>query len=127
MKQLLCLLVMTTMLVNVTNAQTVWKDKVIGKWKYEGTEEFGVLTVADSLHKNNTLQFNADGTYVLTENGKVFKGTYKIDETAKTLTTSESGGKSKLYYLKKSDPGVLIVETQTPDLVRTRHRYTTVQ
>jgi len=114
---------------NVTVAQTTasWKDKVVGKWHYDGTEEFGVVTPADSLHSGDWLQINADGTFTASEKNKETTGTFKIDEAAKTITFKDAAGKAKLYYLKKSNPSVLLMESQTPDLIRTRHRYSAVR
>lgn len=129
MKQFVALFIIASCFVNMASAQTTtnWAEKVVGKWHYEGTEEFGVVSAPDSTHKKDWLQFNADGTFSASEKGKAIKGTYAIDGNAKTMTTKDSAGKSKLYYLKKSDPGILMLETQTPDLIRTRHKYTAMK
>jgi hypothetical protein len=131
MKRFVVFLVALTGLVTVASAQTApavnWKEKVVGQWAYAGTEEFGVVTPPDSTQAKDNLAVNADGTYKRMEKGKASNGTYKVDETAKTITFKDATGKSKMYYLKKSDPGVLIIEFQTPDLVRTRYKFTALQ
>jgi hypothetical protein len=123
MKRLLVLII-GIVVANAAFAQTVWKERVVGKWAYAGTEEFGVVTPADSTHQTDLLELNADGSFRRVEKGNESKGTYTVDEAGKTMTLKDAAGKTKLYYLKKSEPGTLTVETQTPDLVRTRHRYT---
>src|SRR5687768_15554401 len=100
------LAVFLTLIVTSGNnllAQTAWKEKVVGKWIYAGTEEFGVLKPADSTQVKDWLTINADGTYSASEKGKETKGTYRIDDTSKTITFKDASGKSTLYYLKKSD------------------------
>ena len=126
MKSIFLLLSVVAFGLNAVAQTTTWKEKIVGNWKYEGTEEFGVLTAADSTQTNDLVEFNADGSFRLVEKNRETKGTYKVAETAKTVTLT-ADKKSRLFYLKKSDPGVLILESQTPDLVRTRHRYTAVK
>lgn len=111
-------------------AQTVtdWKQKVLGQWKYLGEEQFGVVTEPDAENANNTLILREDLTFEKTDAGKTVSGTYTINESAKTITFKDSKtGKSKMYYLKKADPGYLIIEFQTPDLIRTRYKYEAVK
>ena len=104
-----------------------WKDRVVGHWRYIGTEEFGVVKPADSTQAKDVLDILADGTYTRTENGVKSNGTFAINETAKTITFKDAAGKSRMYYLKKSDPGVLTIEFQTPDLVRTRYKFESIK
>lgn len=128
MKHIFVLIALVACIGNTINAQSqstaAWKDKVVGKWKYIGIEEFGVVTPADSLSKTNWLEINADGTFRTMEKNVANKGTYAVNESAKTIVFKDGTGKTKLYNLKPSDAGVLLMEYQNPkDLVRTRYRY----
>jgi hypothetical protein len=103
---------------------TDWKSKVIGTWNYIGEEQFGVVTEPDAQNAGNKLIINEDLTFEKTDAGITVKGTYTINEGAKTITFKDvKSSKSKMYYLKKADPGYLIIEFQTPDLIRTRYKY----
>jgi hypothetical protein len=103
---------------------TDWKQKVLGEWNYLGEEQFGVETEPDAENANNKLILREDLTFEKTDAGKTISGTYVINESAKTITFKDAKtGKTKMYYLKKSDPGYLIIEYQTPDLIRTRYKY----
>lgn len=106
-------------------AQSAWKEKLIGRWQFEGTEEFGVLTV-DSGRVGDWLEFTADGIFRGREKGESLEGSYTVDEQARVLSLKVSG-QTRIYYLKKSDVGVLIIEHQTPDLVRTRNRFSQIK
>ncbi len=113
-------------IVNTMIAQTPtdWKQKVIGQWNYLGEEQFGVVTDPDAQNAHNSLLIREDLTFEKTDAGKTISGTCVINESAKTITFKDTKtGKSKMYYLKKADPGFLIIEFQTPDLIRTRYKY----
>jgi len=130
MKRIFILMLAIAGSVQFANAQApaeTWKDRVVGHWRYLGTEEFGVVRPADSTQAKDVLDILGDGTFSRTESGKVTTGTYAVNETAKTITFKDAAGKSRMYYLKKSDPGVLTIEFQTPDLVRTRYKFETIK
>ncbi len=114
-----------------SNAQTTptdWKSKIVGSWKYLGEEQFGVVTAPDEANVSNTLVIRDDMSFEKTDAGKIMSGTYTINDAAKTITFKDTkSGKSRMYYLKKADPGFLIIEFQTPDLIRTRYKYEAVK
>jgi hypothetical protein len=108
----------------MAQSSTDWKTKVLGRWKYLGVEQFGVETEPNQANIANTLSLFDDLRFEKKDSTVFSSGTYIINETAKTLTLKDSTtGKTKLFYLKKSDPGYLIIEFQTPDLIRTRYKY----
>jgi hypothetical protein len=126
----LFLLFMTFVNAQVTTppAPINWKEKVISKWKYEGVETFGVLTPADSTEQKDMIELTIDGKYAQIEKGKSSTGTYSLNADAKTITFKDaSNSKSKMYYLKKSEPNYLIIEFQTPNLIRTRYKFIKIQ
>jgi len=130
MKKLLPLFVLLILFTTSLSAQqpaagtAQWKDKAIGKWKYMGVEQFGVVDTTNAATRNDMLEIKADGTYSKVEEGKTSNGTYVIAQATATITFKDaSTGKSKLYYLKKAPAGKLLIEYQTPDLIRTRYQY----
>ncbi len=128
MKRILLMLSILFITCLTLHAQTLpvtdWKTKVLGTWKYLGEEQFGVVTEPDSVNANNSLTLRDDLTFEKKDASIVSTGTYVISEAAKTITFKDiKTGKSKMYYLKKSDPDFLIIEFQTPDLIRTRYKY----
>jgi hypothetical protein len=126
----LTVIAICAILLNST-AQTTptdWKLKVVGSWKYLGEEQFGVVTDPDEANASNTLIIRDDMSFEKSDAGKIMIGTYTINDAAKTITFKDTkSGKSKMYYLKKSEPGYLIIEYQTPDLIRTRYKYEAVK
>jgi hypothetical protein len=79
----------------------------------------------DSSHKSDWLQFNNDGTYEWNQAGKKTSGNWKLNEGAKIISFTDSKTKKSLNYnLKNLTAADLTIEYQTPDLVRTRYRYT---
>ncbi len=98
------------------------KELLIQKWKFIGTEEFGVVKL-DSLAKNDWLLLKTDGTYEWMKAGKTISGTWSFNEAAKIISFSSSTKKNLNYNLKKVNATDLTLEYQTPDLVRTKYRY----
>jgi hypothetical protein len=121
---LVCVLTALNFFTGMAQSSTDWKTKVLGRWKYLGVEQFGVETEPNQANIANTLSLFDDLRFEKKDSTVFSSGTYIINETAKTLTLKDSTtGKTKLFYLKKSDPGYLIIEFQTPDLIRTRYKY----
>jgi hypothetical protein len=110
-------------LLRPASAQTI-EEKLCGTWHYQGTEEFGVITPADSAHATEVLVMNADFRYMWTKDEKRQSGTWKYNSSLKSITfTDLETGKSNSYNLKLISTGEMIIEYQTPDLVRTRYQY----
>ena len=100
------------------------KDRIVGKWIYKGTEEFAVLTPADSTKKNDYVEITADGNYMMVANGKEETGAYKLVADYKQIYfTSNSTKKTKMYTVKSSLNGKLVLDFQTPDLIHTKYQY----
>lgn len=104
------------------------KDRIIGKWLYKGTEEFGVVTPPDSTQKSDFIEITADGNYSLKSNGKEEAGAYKLAETYKQIyCTNSTSKKTKMFTIKSSLNGKLVLDYQTPDLVHTKYQYEKVK
>lgn len=103
---------------------TPLKERIVGKWMYKGTEEFAVLTPADSTQKNDYVEITADGNYMMVVNGKEETGAYKLVADYKQIYfTSNSTKKTKMYTIKSSLNGKLVLDFQTPDLIHTKYQY----
>jgi hypothetical protein len=114
----------TLLLFGNTFAQSK-KEMVAHKWTYAGIEEFGVVKKPDSTMQGDWLQLNDDGSFSGVNKGKKWSGTWTINEAGAILTFTDASSKKKLTYnLKKVDDQELVIEYQTPDLVRTRYHYT---
>lgn len=100
------------------------KDRIVGKWMYKGTEEFAVLTPADSTQKNDYLEITADGNYKMMTNGNEETGTYKLVTDYKQIYFSNAENKkTKMFTIKSSLNGKLVLDFQTPDLIHTKYQY----
>jgi len=109
-------------------SQPTQKDLLTKKWQYIGIEEFGVVHPPDTIHKNDWLGLKEDGTYEWQQAGVTSSGTWKLNEAAKAIAFTDSKTKRSFSYnLKKVNATDLTIEYQTPDLVRTRYRYTAVK
>ena len=109
-------------------AQTKKELLTSKKWNYSGIEEFGVVKPPDSTMKNDNIALMADGTFIMVKKNKKTNGTWSFNEKAGVITfTDGTSKKSMSYNLKSVDEKELVIEYQTPDLVRTRYRYQAVQ
>jgi hypothetical protein len=108
-----------------STAQTSQKELLIKKWKYIGKEEFGVVKL-DSIDKADWIQLNTDGTFERVLSGKEIKGTWLFNEAAKIIALTSASKKTLNYNLKKVTSTDLIIEYQTPDLIRTKYRFVAV-
>jgi hypothetical protein len=100
------------------------KDQLSKNWEYAGVEEFGVVKPPDSTMKNDGIELKADGTFNMVKNGKKSSGTWSFNEKAGIVSFTDGKTKKSLSYkLKGADENILIIEYQTPDLVRTRYQY----
>ena len=100
------------------------RDNLVGAWKYSGLEEFDVFTPADSFHRNDAIQFVADGKYTMVKDGKKTSGSWTLNSKGGQLVFSDvASGTSLRYTLKSLTKQELVIEFQTPDLVRTKYFY----
>ncbi|HAP00495.1 MAG TPA: hypothetical protein DCQ93_01095 [Bacteroidetes bacterium] len=98
-------------------------ERIIGKWLFKGIDEFGVLAAPDSTQRNDYVEINADNTYKMMANGKEESGTYKLVIDYKQLYfTGSTSRKTKMFTIKSSLNGKLVLDFQTPDLIH--HKYT---
>ena len=111
---------------SVLFAQTS-SELLIGKWKFAGEETFGVVAEPDSLHSNDFVEFRSDGSYDMMKGGTSGTGTYKLNESPKLIFFTPKDGTTLQYFFKKVTPEYLLIEFQTPDLIRTRYRYESVK
>jgi hypothetical protein len=110
--------------VTASFAQLKKESLTAKKWSYSGIEEFGVVKAPDSTMKNDNIELRADGTYTMVKKNKKMNGTWSLNEKGGILTFTDSTSKKAMNYnLKNVDEKELIIEYQTPDLVRTRYRY----
>ena len=115
------------LLVATTKAQDT-KAMLQQRWNFIGIEEFSVLHRPDSARANDWLQLNEDGTYEWNQSGKQTNGTWKMNETARTIVFTDGKTKKSITYnLKGISASDLTIEYQSPDLVRTRYRYQSVK
>ena len=100
------------------------KDLLVKTWNYKGMEEFGVIKPPDSTMKSDLLKLEADGNFSMIKSGKKLSGKWSLNEKAAIITITDTKmNKPMNYNLKKLDEKELIIEYQTPDLVRTRYIY----
>lgn len=111
----------------ICNCKIYSQSLLLGKWNYTGTEEFGLLTPPDSLHKADFILLKLDNdirTFEMRNGNETTSGNWVVNATAKTLTlTNSENQKTKLYNLKSISATELVIEYQTPDLVRTRYHF----
>jgi hypothetical protein len=104
------------------------KDMLTKNWKYAGVEEFGVVRPPDSTMMRDAIELKADGSYNMIKNGKKTSGTWSLNEKAAIIIFTDAKTKKNLNYnLKSVDENGLVVEYQTPDLVRSRYHYQLVK
>lgn len=124
-RKLLLLITVTALSMNLAFSQTApsIKERITGKWIYQGTEEFGVVTL-DSLQKNDWIEFNADGHFKRLNTGKEETGTFKITESTRQIFLTDGvTGKTVMYKIKYLKPESLTLDFQTPDLVHTLYQF----
>jgi hypothetical protein len=112
------------LLLGQAQAQTTTAERLAKNWIYAGTEEFSVVQPPDSTQKKDALQFATDGTYQRIISGKTSSGTWKLNESAQViLLTDAKSKKVTSYNLKSVTATNLVIEYQSPDLVRTRYHF----
>lgn len=126
-RQMLLLFAVTGTLLmflgNETFAQSK-KDQLAKNWSYSGTEEFGVVRPPDSTMKKDLLELKTDGSFIMIKTGKKSNGTWSFNEKAAIISFTDLKTKKTLTYnLRSVNDKLLVVEYQTPDLVRTKYHY----
>ncbi|HUM47207.1 MAG TPA: hypothetical protein PLD84_09770 [Chitinophagales bacterium] len=100
------------------------KELLINKWSYSGKEEFGVVRPPDASMKDDFIEIKADGSFAMIKEGKQATGTWTMNEKAAIIVFTHSKTKKTFSYtLKNVDDKQLVIEYQTPDLVRTKYHY----
>ncbi len=100
------------------------KDRIVGKWMYNGIEEFGVLTPPDSTQKNDFVEIGADGNFKMMWGGKEEAGAYKLVIDYKQIYMSDvATKKTKMFTIKSSLNGKLVLDYQTPELIHHKYQY----
>jgi len=100
------------------------KDQLAKTWSYSGIEEFGVVRPPESTMKKDLLEIKTDASFTMIKNGKKSNGTWSLNEKAGIITLTDLKTKKTLNYnLKSVNDKLLVVEYQTPDLVRTKYHY----
>jgi hypothetical protein len=87
-----------------------------------------VVHKPDSTRVNDWLQLGSDGTYEWQQEGIKSTGTWKLNSSGKVITFTDAKSKKSLNYnLKGVTTTELIIEFQTPDLVRTKYHYQAIK
>ncbi|MCS6917148.1 MAG: hypothetical protein RMK52_03630 [Chitinophagales bacterium] len=104
------------------------RESLLKQWAYTGWEEFGVFTPADSLRRADRLLLQPDGSFHQVWQGKERKGTFRFHEATRQLSLTDASTQSTVNFgVKKVTDSTLVLEYQSPDLVRTRHRFIVVR
>ncbi len=116
-------LVLVLFMSNTCFSQTT-KERLIKKWGFAGVEEFGVVRTPDSTAKNDLLEIKADGTYLFNKAQKSTVGNWTLNEKSGVLSLTDLKTKKTIAYTIKSiDEKEMVIEYQSPDLVRTKYHY----
>jgi hypothetical protein len=98
-------------------------DSLFGKWDFTGYEEFGVVHSADSL-KKSWIEFKNNGSYNWQRNDSIVSGSWYYNPKTHFLFFFDKDHPNGYHYILKShQASELIIEFQTPDLVRTRYHF----
>ena len=124
----LCSFLVMIIALSTSSFSQTKKDMLAKNWKYAGVEEFGVVRPPDSTMMRDAIELKADGSYNMIKNGKKTSGTWSLNEKAAIIIFTDAKTKKNLNYnLKSVDENGLVVEYQTPDLVRSRYHYQLVK
>ena len=94
------------------------------EWTYAGKEGFGVVRPPASEFKDDHLNINGDGTFIMLKEGKQWSGKWVFQEkSAILLLTDLKTKKSISYTIKSVNETQLVAEYQSPDLVRTKYHF----
>jgi len=101
------------------------EEAMCKEWVFKGTEEFGVIKKPKKGKEGNALSFmcNEDKTIFVTENNEAKSGTWSISRGYIYIQLKDSEEKKRYKFISVSE-SELVIEFQTPDLVRTKYIYT---
>ena len=106
------------------------KQKMLIKaWVIDTVGNFGVFSVASAKEKNDGITFIADGSLFLTQEGAAITGTWKY-AGGRIMVDTKNPDDAKGYYGNKINfkmlslaDSRLVLEFQTPDLIRIQYIY----
>lgn len=100
------------------------KSKMLCKaWVLDSVEQFGVGHPANAKEKTDGVTFTADGNYFVTSEGVAATGTWKANGSAYIYTTSGTPENKMMYKMLSLADNRLVLEYQTPDLIRIKYTY----
>lgn len=109
---------------SIASFAQVNRDLLAKKWIYSGTEEFGVVRAPDSTAKADFLELKTDGNFIMAKEGKQWNGSWLLNEKTSVITLTDTKSKKKFNYtIKDVGNKQLVLEYQSPDLVRTKYHY----
>ncbi|MCS6991464.1 MAG: hypothetical protein NZL95_06330 [Chitinophagales bacterium] len=107
-----------------SSPKTLSIEQLLGRWQLQGMEEFGVFTPVTEARAQDQLHLLAEGSYFLRWEGKEQRGTFRLSPQTRQLSFTDAASKKTITYtVKKVTDSTLVLEYQTPDLVRTRYRF----
>ena len=99
------------------------KIKMMTKaWVLDTVEQFGVASKPDAKEKNDLITFMADGTLFFTQEGVASTGTWKSVGGRLNIETKSPDNKISFKIISLADTR-LVLEYQTPDLIRIKYTY----
>lgn len=110
-----------------TFSQTT-KEQLSRRWVFVGVEEFGVVRPPDSTAKNDFMEIKTDGTFFMAKAEKKASGNWTFNEKTGVLSLYDLKTKKTINYtIKSMNEKEMVIEYQSPDLVRTRYHYSLPQ
>jgi len=104
------------------------KSKMLCKaWKLDSVEQFGVAHPVTAKQKGDAITFVADGSYSVTSEGVAATGTWKCNGSAYIYTSSGTPENKMMYKIMSLADNRMVLEYQTPDLIRIHYTYTPKQ
>lgn len=104
------------------------KSKMLCKpWVLDSVEQFGVAQKASPKEKSDAVTFVADGTFFITSEGVASTGKWTGTANPYIYTTTGTPEEKKMYKLISLSNNKLVLEYQTPDLIRIHYTYSPKQ
>lgn len=102
----------------------ITKEQLSRRWVFVGVEEFGVVRPPDSTAKNDFIEIKTDGTFDMEKAEKKANGNWTFNEKTGVLSLFDLKTKKTINYtIKSMNEKEMVIEYQSPDLVRTRYHY----
>lgn len=100
------------------------KSKMLCKaWVLDSVEQFGVVQKASAKEKSDAVTFMSDGTFFITSEGVATTGKWTGNATPYVNTVTGTPEDKKMYKLITLSDDKLVLEYQTPDLIRIHYTY----